>query len=131
MSLVLGLEHSCPRKGWLGLGLEPCVFDSTSGEYQFFNVWFYPTDSRSRAYRFSSRRTIQSTSDKIRLFLRNYICLVASNKQKIQWTRIRRNSQHHWIIGNIWQVGIAPIKKYQPHLIKRVRINYRYSILGV
>ena len=26
-----------------------------------------------------------------------YLCLVASNKQQIQWTRIRRNSQEHWI----------------------------------
>ena len=29
-----------------------------------------------------------------------YLCLVASNKQQIQWTRIRRNPQEHWIIGN-------------------------------
>ena len=30
----------------------------------------------------------------------NYLCLVASNKQQIQWTRIQRNSQKHWITGN-------------------------------
>ena len=30
----------------------------------------------------------------------NYLSLVASNKQQIQWTRIRRNPQEHWIIGN-------------------------------
>ena len=30
----------------------------------------------------------------------DYLCLVASNKQQIQWTRIRRNPQEHWIIGN-------------------------------
>ena len=30
----------------------------------------------------------------------DYLCLVASNKQQIQWTRIRRNSQEHWNIGN-------------------------------
>ena len=30
----------------------------------------------------------------------DYLCLMASNKQQIQWTRIRRNPQEHWIIGN-------------------------------
>ena len=30
----------------------------------------------------------------------DYLCLVASNKQQIQWTRIRRNPQEHWITGN-------------------------------
>ena len=30
----------------------------------------------------------------------DYRCLVASNKQQIQWTKIRRNPQEHWIIGN-------------------------------
>ena len=30
----------------------------------------------------------------------DYLCLVASNKQLIQWTTIRRNPQEHWIAGN-------------------------------
>ena len=30
----------------------------------------------------------------------DYLCLVASNKQQIQWTRTRRNPKEHWIIGN-------------------------------
>ena len=30
----------------------------------------------------------------------DYLCLMASNKQQIQWTRIRRNPQEHWIIEN-------------------------------
>ena len=30
----------------------------------------------------------------------NYLCLVASNKQQIQWRRIRKNPQQHWITGN-------------------------------
>ena len=30
----------------------------------------------------------------------DYLCLVASNKQQIQWTRIGRNPQEHWIIRN-------------------------------
>ena len=30
----------------------------------------------------------------------DYLCLVALNKQQIQWTRIRRNPQEHWITGN-------------------------------
>ena len=25
-----------------------------------------------------------------------YLCLVASNKQQIHWTKIQRNSQEHW-----------------------------------
>ena len=29
----------------------------------------------------------------------DYLCLVALNKQQIQWTRIRRNPQEHRIIG--------------------------------
>ena len=29
-----------------------------------------------------------------------YLCLMASNKQQIQWTRIRRNLHEHWITGN-------------------------------
>ena len=29
-----------------------------------------------------------------------YLCLVASNKQQIQWTKLRRNSQELWITGN-------------------------------
>ena len=30
----------------------------------------------------------------------DYLSLAASNKQLIQWTRIRRNPQEHWISGN-------------------------------
>ena len=30
----------------------------------------------------------------------DYLCLVASNQQQIQWTEIWRNSQEHWITGN-------------------------------
>ena len=30
----------------------------------------------------------------------DYLCLVASNKQQIQWTRIRKNPQEHWITEN-------------------------------
>ena len=30
----------------------------------------------------------------------DYLCLVASNKQQIQWTRIQRNPLEHWIIGS-------------------------------
>ena len=59
VSLVLGLEHSCPwpREGLsserlslalasdffcvLGLGLEPCVLDSTSGVYVNENLTRY------------------------------------------------------------------------------------------
>ena len=29
----------------------------------------------------------------------DYLCLVASNKKQIQWTRIRTNPQKHWISG--------------------------------
>ena len=29
----------------------------------------------------------------------DYLCSVASNKQQIQWTRIEKNPQEHWIIG--------------------------------
>ena len=28
------------------------------------------------------------------------LCLVARNKQQIQWARMRRNPQEHWITGN-------------------------------
>ena len=28
------------------------------------------------------------------------ICLVVSNKQEIQWTRIRKNPLEHWYTGN-------------------------------
>ena len=30
------------------------------------------------------------------------LCFVASSKQQIQRTRIRKNPQEHWIIGNSW-----------------------------
>ena len=30
----------------------------------------------------------------------NFLCLVALNKQQIQWIRIRKNPQELWIIGN-------------------------------
>ena len=30
----------------------------------------------------------------------DYLCLVALNNGQIQWTRIRRNPQKHWITGN-------------------------------
>ena len=30
----------------------------------------------------------------------DYLCLVASNKQQIQWAKIRRNPQERRIIGN-------------------------------
>ena len=40
-----------------------------------------------------------------RMFLDNYLCLVASNKQQIQWTRIQRNSQKP-------EVGSASHKSY-------------------
>ena len=39
-----------------------------------------------------------------RHFYDDYLCLVASNKQQIQRTRIRKNQQEHWIIG-ISQAG--------------------------
>ena len=32
-------------------------------------------------------------------FYEDHLCLVASNKQQIQWTRTQRNLQEHWIIG--------------------------------
>ena len=30
----------------------------------------------------------------------DYLCLVASNKQQIQRTKIQKNPQKHWITGN-------------------------------
>ena len=30
----------------------------------------------------------------------DYLCLVASNKQQISWTKIRENPQEHWITKN-------------------------------
>jgi len=30
----------------------------------------------------------------------DYLCLVASNKQQIQWTRIQRNQEGSWNTGN-------------------------------
>ena len=30
----------------------------------------------------------------------DYLCLVASNQQQIQWTRMQRNALEHWIVGN-------------------------------
>ena len=33
-------------------------------------------------------------------FYDDYLCLVASNEQQTQWTRIRRYPQEHWITGN-------------------------------
>ena len=35
-----------------------------------------------------------------KLLYDDYLCLVASNKQQIQWTRIQRNPQEHWIVKN-------------------------------
>ena len=41
----------------------------------------------------------------------NYLCLVASNKQQIQWTSIQRNPREHWINGKYKQVRISPRTK--------------------
>ena len=57
----------------------------------------------------------------------DYLCLVASNKQQIQWTRIRRNPQEHWIIGNS-QAG-ADFSNHEVVLvIKSVRIVQQVSV---
>ena len=37
----------------------------------------------------------------------DYLCLVALNKQKIHWTRFRRNPQEHWTIGSSYAGAIS------------------------
>ena len=37
----------------------------------------------------------------------DYLCLVVSNKQQVQWTRIRKTTQEHWYK----QVRIPPTTK--------------------
>ena len=34
------------------------------------------------------------------ILYKNYHCLMASNKQQFQWTRIQRNPHKNWIAGN-------------------------------
>ena len=51
----------------------------------------------------------------------DYLCLVASNKQQIQWTRIRKNPEEHWITGNS-QAGVDSSKHKVVVIMKSVRI---------
>ena len=51
----------------------------------------------------------------------DYLCLVASNKLQIQWTRIQRNSQERWITVN--SLAGADSSKHEVVIpIKSVRI---------
>ena len=81
--------------------------------FKFYSLWFELKGNRIRVWRFSSRSSIYSntSTDKIlsqfddfRSFICSnntfyktlyidFLCLVVSNKQQIQWTKIRRNPQ--------------------------------------
>ena len=49
------------------------------------------------------------------------LCLVASNKRQIQWRKIRRNSQEHWITGN-FQADANSSKHELVNAMKSVRL---------
>ena len=51
----------------------------------------------------------------------DYLCLVALNKQQIQWTRIRKNSQKHWITENLY-AGADSSNHEVPTAMKSVQI---------
>ena len=70
----------CWQRGQIGKGV---VFTTTLVEWSGFN----PDPGHVVA---SLDKTLYD----------HYLCLVTSNKQQIQWTRIQRNPQEYWIIGN-------------------------------
>ena len=57
----------------------------------------------------------------------DYLCLVASNKQQIQWTEIRRNPLEHWIIGNSY-AGADSSNQKVVLVMKSVRIVQQVSV---
>ena len=77
---IATISAACRQRGRMGKGV---VFTTTLIEWSGFN----PHPSHVVA---SLDKTLYD----------DYLCLVVSNKQQIQWTRIRRNPQEHWIIGN-------------------------------
>ena len=60
--------------------------------------------------------------------LRNdYLSLVASSKQQIQWTRIRRNSHKDWIIENS-SLGAGSSNLEVAIVMKSARIVQKVSV---
>ena len=51
----------------------------------------------------------------------DYFCLMALNKQQIQWERIQRNPQNHWITGNS-QAAANSFNHKAVNAMKSVRI---------
>ena len=68
------------QRGQMGKGV---VFTTTTIEWSTFNS--------DPGHVFASL---------IKTLYNDYLCLVVSNKYQIEWTKVRKNPQEHWIIGN-------------------------------
>ena len=52
----------------------------------------------------------------------DYLCLVALNKQQVQWIRIQSDLQKHWITWNSYLASADSSKHEEVNAMKSVRI---------